>query len=78
MALKTKCLTPGAQFHTKLSSEPDQVTITVELPTGTLEALTETEAEVLEALLHNQLELVLWPYFIRAKNRSAEYNRGTN
>lgn len=59
MALPTKCQTPGAVFKTAIQRE--SVSITVELPVPLF--LTEEEAELLEANLHNVLELVLKPYF---------------
>lgn len=74
MALETKCLTPGAQFHTDISTDyegREQVTVSVDLPAGTIKNLTEVEAELIEKLLHNQIELVLRPYFMRAKAAEA-------
>ena len=68
MAIETKCLTPGAHFHTNINKDyegREYVTISVDLPPGTLTNLTKVEAELLEKLLHNQIELVLRPYFIR-------------
>ena len=73
MALETKCLTPGAQFHTNVGTE--YITVSVDVPPGTLKDLTKEEAELLEKLLHNQIELVLRPYFMRAKHTSVWYNK---
>ena len=59
MANPTKCLTNGAVFHTEI--EDFNIAIKVYLPFK-LE-INEEEAEVLETLIHNQLELVLRSYF---------------
>jgi len=61
MANPTKCLTSGATFTTRIS--PDRVSVSVELPNKELKTLTEKEAIILETLIHNQMELVLRPYF---------------
>jgi hypothetical protein len=61
MAQKTKCLTPGSQFHTSINK--NQVSISVDLPFDIGEILNDAEGELLENLLHNQVELVLSPYF---------------
>ena len=47
----------------------------VALPSLQAQNMTEEEAELLEKLLHNQIELVLRPYFMRAKLEAAEYNK---
>jgi hypothetical protein len=60
MANSTKCQTPGAIFHTKITTR--QISLSVDLPEH-LE-LSEEQAEMLEANLHNAAELVLAPYFI--------------
>ena len=78
MALETKCLTPGAQFHTDMGTDyegREYVTVSVDLPAGTIKNLAEVEAELIEKLLHNQIELVLRPYFMRAKHTSVWYNK---
>ena len=67
MAQETKCLTSGAKFHIRVSSDHDFISAEVDLPTGTLEGLDEEEAELLSRLIHNQLEIVLRPYFERKK-----------
>ena len=59
MALATKCLTNDAVFHTAISER--EVSVKVELPFK-LE-ISEEEAEMLEKLIHNQMELVLRSYF---------------
>ena len=59
MALKTKCLTNGAVFHTAISE--DKVSTSVDLPFKL--DISEAEAEVLTRLLHNQLEVVLRYYW---------------
>ena len=61
MANPTKCLTSGATFTTRIS--PDRVSVTIRLPNEELRTLTEEEAIILETLIHNQMELVLRPYF---------------
>ena len=68
MAQETKCLTSGAQFHIRVNSDHDFVAVEVELPANTLEEVDEEEAELLSRLIHNQLELVLRPYFERKKS----------
>lgn len=60
MAVETPCQTSGAIFHTHISS--DKITVTVDL--GKVINLTDESAELLEANLHNALELVLAPYYI--------------
>ena len=71
MAQETKCLTSGAQFHIHIKSDIDAIMAEVDLPSGTLECVDEEEAELLSRLIHNQLELVLRPYFEkRIKNNS--------
>jgi hypothetical protein len=59
MAVRTACQTPGTLFHTAISAR--EVSVTAELP-GSLD-LSEGEAVLLEANLHNAVELVLAPYF---------------
>jgi len=61
MAAETKCLTNGAIYNTEITSQ--RVSVSVELPFK-LE-ISEEEAKLLDALIHNQLELVLRPYFPR-------------
>jgi len=59
MAQETKCLTSGARFHIGVHSK--SIDTLVELPFEL--DLTEEEAEILTRLIHNQLELVLRPYW---------------
>ena len=59
MALETKCLTPGAWFHTEINSE--SIKIEVRLPFEL--NIDELDAELLESILHNQVEIALRPYF---------------
>ena len=59
MALETKCLTNGAIFHTVVTDS--EVSVKVDLPFKL--DVTEEEAALLDRLIHNQLELVLRPYF---------------
>lgn len=60
-ANKTPCQTSGAQFHTQV--EGKQVSITVDLPMEL--DLTVAEAKILETNMHNAMELVLAPYFVK-------------
>ena len=59
MANPTKCLTNGAIYHTRIQST--KVSVSVDIPFNL--DITEKEAEILETLLHNQLEIILRPYF---------------
>ena len=59
MALETKCLTPGANFHSNIGTK--YISMRVGLPFEL--RISEEEAELLENLLHNQVELVLRTYF---------------
>lgn len=59
MAIHTQCQTPGALYETSI--DIDGVAIGVVLPFK-LE-LSDEEAALLEANLHNAIELVLVPYF---------------
>lgn len=61
MANGTKCLTSGAVFRTYISDKG--VRVAVVMPGDQLKGLNEEEAAILETLIHNQLELVLRPYF---------------
>jgi hypothetical protein len=60
MANSTKCLTDGAIYKTAITNM--RVSATVELPF--ILDISEQEAEILETLIHNQLETLLRPYFI--------------
>ena len=59
MAIGTKCLTPDAVFSTSIGSKyiSCRVTLPFELE------IDKDEAEILERLIHNQLELILRSYF---------------
>lgn len=59
MVIEIPCQTPGAVFH--ITVYGSQVAVSVDLPLK-LE-LTEEEAAVLEANIHNAIELVLIPYW---------------
>jgi len=59
MAVETKCQTPGTYFNTHISG----AMIKIEVITPVLLNQTKEEAELLEANIHNALELVLAPYF---------------
>jgi hypothetical protein len=59
MALPTSCQTPGAVFRTSVTDRA--VSVTVDLPASL--GLSEDEAVLLEANLHNAVELVLARYF---------------
>lgn len=60
-AVKTECQTPDAQFNIEIST--DKVSVEVELPMEL--DLTEEEAKLLESNIHNAMELVLAPYFLK-------------
>ena len=60
MAIETECLTPDTDYHISICD--DSVMIHIELPFPF--NLSEEEAALLETLLHNQVELVLAPYFL--------------
>lgn len=64
MAQKTKCLTPGALFHTSI--KPGKIKVKVEWECLRSSPLTKKEAKLAEKLIHNQLELVLG-YFLWAE-----------
>lgn len=59
MAVGSVCQTPGALFHSSI--QPRSISISVDLPIALV--LSEGEAELLDANLHNALELVLARYF---------------
>lgn len=68
MAIETKCQTPGSQFHIGIHDylEPDekfQSEIEILIEVSTKLGLDEEGAKLLEANIHNALELVLAPYF---------------
>lgn len=55
----TKCLTSGAIFETHITEKG--ISVKVGFPFNI--NIDESEAEVLENLIHNSLELALRPYF---------------
>ena len=59
MALETKCLTPDTIFSTQI--KPKSISLNVNLPFEL--DITKEEAEILERLIHNQIEITLRPYF---------------
>jgi len=69
MARKTKCLTSGAIFQINVNPEKDIIKLEVNMPRGVITDIAEQEADLLSKLIHNQLELVLRPYFNHNKSR---------
>jgi N12 class adenine-specific DNA methylase len=67
-AMKTKCQTSGAQFH--IHTGPREVDCRVTMPFDL--GLDEKEASLLEANLHNALELVLARYFVGGDEDDAD------
>ena len=67
MANKTKCLTDGAIF--RIYIKPKTIDAKVFLPFSL--DIDEDEAEVLETLIHNSLELVLSRYWPRKETNLA-------
>lgn len=65
-ALATKCRTPDAQYHTKISD--DKIETSVDIPSKILSELNEEQVETLEKTLHNAIEMVLAPYYIKYNN----------
>jgi hypothetical protein len=63
MANKTKCLTPGTRFYTKITTK--SISIYISFPTHI--DINKKEATILETLLHNSIETVLRPYFMKPK-----------
>ena len=63
MALETKCLTPDAMFTTIISGNKveSKVVLLFQLE------LDEEQAEILEKLMHNQMELILRSYFSESR-----------
>ena len=58
-ALKTKCQTPDTVYNIDISD--DKISVVVNLPMKL--DITEKEAKILEANIHNAMELVLKTYF---------------
>jgi len=67
MAKETKCMTDGAVYTTIMN--PKMVSVSVKMPF--LLILSEEEAEQLQDNLHNAIELVLAPHFLRNKMRGS-------
>jgi 2'-5' RNA ligase/phage portal protein BeeE len=65
-ALETPCQTSGAQFHTEIRD--NKVSISVDLPEEV--EIDEEDSELVEANLHNAVELVLAPYFKKSIEKS--------
>lgn len=61
MAITTPCQTNGAVFHTNITGQ--DIYLHIELPFEI--HLDEAQAEILEANIHNVMELVLAPHFIK-------------
>jgi len=61
MSLPTPCQTPDAKFQIRICGS--KVEVDVILPF--MLKLTDEQAEVLEANIHNAMELVLAPLFVR-------------
>ena len=59
MALKTKCLTPDAVFHTSIGTKYISVRVCLPFELN----IDREESKTLEAVLHNQIETALRPYF---------------
>ena len=59
MANSTKCLTSGAIFSTNIKE--DKISVDISLPFSI--DLAKDEAVELGTLMHNQMEIVLRPYF---------------
>jgi hypothetical protein len=57
--MPTTCQTPDAVFHVKVGDREICAAVDLPFPLG----LDEEEAAVVEANVHNALELVLAPYF---------------
>jgi len=70
MAQETPCQTPGATYHILI--EDQAITVGVDLPQPL--SLSEDQARLLEANLHNAVELALAPLF--AQLLSPERGRG--
>lgn len=67
MANKTPCQTNGAQYNTEVGD--NKVSITVDIPFSL--NLSEEDASTLETMMHNAMELVLAPYWVKHDNTSS-------
>lgn len=70
MALKTICLTPGCQYTTHITK--DGITVNIRFPNNI--DFDNREAKILECLLHNSIECVLRPYFMKNSKRETLKN----
>jgi hypothetical protein len=68
MANATPCQTNGAQFHVEVGD--NKVSIAVDIPFSL--DLSEKDAETLETNMHNAMELVLAPYFVKKNSVSGK------
>mgnify|MGYP003111658047 CR=1 FL=1 len=69
MARKTKCLTSGAIFQINVNPEKGTIKAEVNMRKCVIADIDKEEADLLSKLIHNQLELVLRPYFNHNKSR---------
>lgn len=67
MANATPCQTNGAQYHVDVGDQ--KVSISVDIPFSL--GLSEKDAETLETMMHNVMELVLAPYWARKDNSTS-------
>jgi hypothetical protein len=67
MAVETDCMTDGANYTTVINSK--MVSVSVKMPFNLI--LSEKEATQLQDNLHNAIELVLAPHFLRNKMRGS-------
>ena len=58
-ALKTECQTPETKYN--ISINKDKVSVEIELPMEL--DISEDEAKILEANIHNMMEVILSKYF---------------
>ncbi len=62
-AVKTKCQTAGAVYQTQITE--NNITVNIKIPFNL--DLNKSEAKLLEDNIHNVLELVLAPHFLKKK-----------
>ena len=63
MAVETPCQTPGMDVEIKIQSQGNRVSVTINLPEHVV--LTAREALLVDANLHNVIELIFARYFAR-------------
>lgn len=68
MARKTKCLTPDCRYTTHINNESVSIRVSFPKPIK----LSNKESALLENLLHNSVECVLRPYFMKEKTSKRE------